>query len=212
LVEQTVAGSRGRSGGRHDEAARNDQALLDAARVVFAVHGADAPVSLIAERAGTGIGSLYRRYPTKEALLQHLCLAAMADTIAGADEALADDDPWRGLTTFVERCAGNRYGAFIGVGRGITTTPEMNRTFKRSQDKLDALVARAHAARRLRADVNAIDLRLLIELFSRRPPDDQTFRRGLAIAIDGLRVGGRRAPLPSPVPTWDDYVRRWHAP
>jgi AcrR family transcriptional regulator len=197
--------------GRHLEASRNDEALLDAARVVFAVYGAEAPVSLIAERAGTGIASLYRRYPTKGALLQHLCLAAMAQTIEAADEALSDADPWRGLRLFLETCAAARYGAFVAIGGTIATTDEMNRTFKRSQDKLDEIVARAQAGGQLRGDVNAIDLRLLIELFSRRPPDDETYRRSLGIALDGLRPPRRKSALAGDPPTWSEYVARWHA-
>jgi AcrR family transcriptional regulator len=197
--------------GRQEEAARNDEALLGAARVVFAVHGADAPVALIAERAGTGIGSLYRRYPTKEALLQHLCLAAMEDTIVAAEAALAADDPWRGLAGFLERCATARTGAFVSIGGTITTTATMDRTFRRSQRLLDELVARAQLAGVLRDDVNGVDLRLLVELFSRRPAGDETYRRSLAVALDGLRVGRRRSALPGAMPTWRDYIARWNA-
>ena len=57
---------------RKAEAAANDRALLDAARAVVAVDGAHASVAAIAAQAGVGIGSLYRRYPTKEALFQEL--------------------------------------------------------------------------------------------------------------------------------------------
>lgn len=198
-------------GRRRQEAARNDGALLDAARVVFAVHGVDAPVALIAERAGTGIGSLYRRYPTKEALLQHLCLAAMEQSIEAAEQALADPDPWRGLRTFLETAAEQRSGAFTAIGGTIETTAEMNRTFQRSQTLHDDVVARAQASGDLRHDVNAIDLRLLTELFSRRPPDDETFRRSVGVTLDGLRAGQRNSRLPDEPPTWHDYINRWNA-
>jgi AcrR family transcriptional regulator len=197
--------------GRHNEATRNDEALLDAARVVFAVHGADAPVALIAERAGTGIGSLYRRYPTKEALLQHLCLSSMRQTIDAATAALTDDDPWLGVQDFLHTCADHRYGAFTAIAGTITTTAEMNQTFKQSHELLDEIVARAQASRQLRADVSSIDLRLLIELFSRRPADDETFRRSLAIAIDGLHQRPDNDTLPGDPPSWRDYVDRWRS-
>ena len=100
------------------------------------MHGASAPVALVAERAGTGIGSLYRRYPTKEALLQHLCVAAMLDTIEAAEAALTDRDPWRGLTGYLERAAEARQGAFVSFGGTIANTDEMNETFRRSQQAL----------------------------------------------------------------------------
>lgn len=198
--------------GRQVEAERNDAALLDAARVVFAVYGADASVARIAARAGVGVGSLYRRFPTKEALLQHLCLTAMEQTIVAADVALADDDAWRGLCTLLETCAHARTGAFVGLGRVIPTTAPMNRTFTKSQERLEAFVQRAHEAGCLRRDINAVDLRLLIEAFSRRPPDDGMYRRVLAIAIDGLRVPRSRTALEGPAPTVDAYYARWKAP
>jgi hypothetical protein len=99
----------------------------------------------------------------------------------------------------------------VALGGTITTTDEMNRTFTRSQDLLDDVVARAQAAGQLRRDVNAIDLRLLIELFSRRPPDDVTFHRSLGIALDGLRPPRRKSALAGEPPTWHDYIARWHA-
>src|ERR1700722_4204909 len=77
-----VTGTRG----RQQEAARNDRRVLDAAREVFATQGWDAPVSAVAERAGVGMGSLYRRYGSKTELLQRLCVVAMEQNI-GAPRA-----------------------------------------------------------------------------------------------------------------------------
>lgn len=198
------------AGGRHREAARNDTALLDAARLVFAVHGADAPVSMIAAHAGTGIGSLYRRYPNKEALLQYLCQAAVAQAIELAQKALADPDPWSGFVDLVTAAIEQRSGAFIPIGGTIRTTDEMNKTFLHNQRLLTEVVARAQTSGDLRNDINAIDVRLLLEQFSRRPPHDDTFRRGLRIAIDGLRAGTHNSTLAGPQPSWHDYLRRWN--
>src|SRR3981081_2261838 len=95
------AGRRGRQAGPR----RTDRAVLDAAREVFAVHGPDASVAQVAARAGVGMGSLYRRYPTKEALLQHLCRASMDQQVAAAEEALQGGrDPWEALADFVREC------------------------------------------------------------------------------------------------------------
>jgi len=63
--------------GRQAEARRNDLVVLEAARDVFTALGADAPISAVAERAGVGMGTLYRRYGSKTELLQHLCVLAM---------------------------------------------------------------------------------------------------------------------------------------
>ena len=62
--------------GRQAEASRNDERVLAAARTVLTA-APDAPMAEIARRAGVGIGTLYRRYPSKEALVQHLCLDGM---------------------------------------------------------------------------------------------------------------------------------------
>src|SRR5580700_9164196 len=63
--------------GRQADARRNDRAVLDAARDVFAAQGAGAPISAVAERAGVGMGTLYRRYGSKTELLQRMCVLAM---------------------------------------------------------------------------------------------------------------------------------------
>src|SRR5215471_7372487 len=87
--------------GRQAEARRNDLAVLDAARDVFTVHGADAPISAVAERAGVGMGTLYRRYGSKTELLQRLCVLAMEQALDAAGEALAASDPWAGLSGYI---------------------------------------------------------------------------------------------------------------
>jgi AcrR family transcriptional regulator len=200
--------------GRQAEAARNDGLLLDAARAVFTAQGADAPVSAIAARAGVGIGSLYRRYPTKEALLQHLCVLAMEQTIAAASAALEADDVWAGLTGYVRACVRNRTGALAPVAGRIAVTPEMLRASRRGMRLAGALVARAHAAGVLRPDVTALDIALLIEQFSRRTAampvaeEDNARERLLAIALAGLRPTDRE-PLPGRPPSRAAYVGRW---
>src|SRR2546423_12608043 len=88
-LEDPRAGRRGRQA----EARRNDRAVLDAAREGFAVHGPDASVAQVAAQAGVGMGSLYRRYPTKEALLQHLCRTSMLQQVTVAEQA---PEPGRG--------------------------------------------------------------------------------------------------------------------
>src|ERR671923_381925 len=92
--------------GRQAEARRNDRLVLDAARDVFAEQGFDAPVAAVARRAGVGMGSLYRRYGSKEELLQRLCVVAMEQAIEAAEEALRDADAWAGLARYVRTCVG----------------------------------------------------------------------------------------------------------
>ena len=201
--------------GRQAEARRNDLVVLEAARDVFAAQGASAPVSAVAERAGVGVGTLYRRYGSKTELLQRLCVLAMEQALAVAEGALARGDPWDGLAGYVRACVDLRSGALAALAGQIETTDEMRATARRSMDRLEQIVARAQRDGRLRADVTALDISYLIEQFSRRPPDPvepaeerNTRDRLVAIALDGLRASWGVA-LPGWPPSRARYVRRW---
>jgi AcrR family transcriptional regulator len=219
--------------GRQAEAERNDRLVLDAAREVFAERGAAAPVSEVAARAGVGMGSLYRRYGSKTELLQRLCMLAMEQNIEAAEAGLATPDAWNGLVEYVSACVAQRSGALAPLAGTIPVTQAMIETSRRSRELLGALVARAHGERALRADVTALDIAWLIELFGGRAPasrgsgegarrgsgvrasrgcdDGNIIARLLAIALDGLRAPGTR-PLPGTPPASDHYEKRWQAP
>jgi AcrR family transcriptional regulator len=199
--------------GRQAEAARNDRLVLEAARHVFTTQGSDAPVAAVAQHAGVGMGSLYRRYGSKEQLLQRLCVLAMEQSIEAAETALESDDPWSGLATYITTCVGFGAGAFAPVAGTIDTTAEMWDTATRAGRLAEKLVERAHSAGVLRADVTALDISLLIEQLGRRAvtptaDDDVARRRLLTIALDGLRARGAE-PLPGPPPSWQHYQARW---
>ena len=204
--------------GRQAEARRNDLVVLEAARDVFAAQGADAPVSAVAERAGVGMGTLYRRYGSKTELLQRLCVLAMNQALTVADDALAASDPWDGLCGYIRACVELRSGALAALAGQIETTAEMRRTARQGMARLAEIVARAHAGGRLRADVTALDVSWLIEQFSRRPPDwlepfdpdeERNVRsRLLAIALDGLRAHPGHV-LPGRPPSRSRYMNRW---
>src|SRR5690242_19680580 len=87
--------------GRQAEAARNDGAILEAARIVF-MQDPGSPIAAVATEAGVGVGALYRRYASKEVLLQTLCSDGLERYIAIAEEAATDPDPWSALARFVE--------------------------------------------------------------------------------------------------------------
>ena len=95
---------------RRAEVERNDRALLRAARAVVAEDGAHASVATIAARAGVGVGTLYRRYRTKEELFQHLSTLALNDYLRAAEEGLAHDDPWDGFAHYVTHAVFGRHG------------------------------------------------------------------------------------------------------
>jgi AcrR family transcriptional regulator len=209
--------------GRQAEARRNDRAVLDAARDVFAAQGADAPVSAVAERAGVGMGTLYRRYGSKTELLQRLCVLAMEQAIEAAGEALRAADPWTGLCGYIRACVEMRSGALGSLAGQIDVTDEMMSTARRGLTLAREVVDRAHRAGSLRPDVTDLDIALLIESFSRgvlappgeRAPEGQDLEeernvrsRLLSIALDGLRAPGA-TPLPGRAPSQARYVGRW---
>jgi AcrR family transcriptional regulator len=200
--------------GRQAEAARNDRLVLDAARAVVARYGAGAPVSAIAERAGVGMGSLYRRYGSKDDLLRHLCTLAMESTIRAAETALAEPDPWTGLSAYVAECVAEGTGTLGALAGAIQTTPEMWEISKRSRALLERLVARARRAGSLRPDVTVLDMAWLIETLGKSGPADPAtedaviLQRLTAIAIAGLHApaAGR---LPGKPPSAGHYEGRW---
>jgi AcrR family transcriptional regulator len=205
----------GSAHGRQAEARRNDRAVLEAARDVFSARGADAPISAVAERAGVGMGTLYRRYGSKTELLQRLCVIAMEQALAAAEVALNAADPWTGLTTYIRACVEMRSGALAALAGHVDVTAEMRATAERSIAAMTEITVRAHRDGSLRGDVTALDVSLLIEMFSRRAPDlpdlaeERNARdRLLAITLDGLRAGGA-TPLPGRPPSRDRYVGRW---
>ncbi|MFI6505401.1 TetR/AcrR family transcriptional regulator [Nonomuraea typhae] len=207
---------------RKDIAERNDRALLQAARDVLAEDGAHASVAAIASRAGVGIGSLYRRYKTKEELFQRLSLLSLDHWNEAAERGLADSDPWAGLAAFVHSCVEFGQGTLAPIAGAIEVTPEMSAKARRGDDLLDALVRRGRTAGVLRGDVTPVDISLLIEQLGRSPLVDQLRKQGrddllpaaaaarrrlLAIALDGLRPGPD--PLPGPPPGEELFSGRW---
>ncbi|MFF4415735.1 TetR/AcrR family transcriptional regulator [Streptosporangium sp. NPDC001559] len=207
---------------RKDIAERNDRRLLQAARDVLAEDGAHASVAAIATRAGVGIGSLYRRYKTKEELFQRLSLLSLDHWNEAAEQCLADPDPWAGLTAFIHGRVAFGQGSLAPVAGTIEVTQEMSAKSRRGDELLDELVRRAHQADVLRRDVTAVDISLLIEQFGRSPVVDQLRKQGrddllaaatearrrlIAIALDGLRPG--HGPLPGSPPGEELFTGRW---
>jgi AcrR family transcriptional regulator len=199
---------------------------LRAARAVVAEDGVHASVATIAARAGVGVGTLYRRYPAKEQLFQHLCTLAMNDYLRAAEEGLAHDDPWSGFAHYVTQAVLAGTGALGAVAGTIEITDEMSSVSARGDAAAELLVRRAHDAGALRTDVGAVDIALLIEQLGRSPLVEQLNKQGrvdlveaaehartrvIAIALDGLRAPAA-APLPEPQPGWELFSERWTSP
>src|SRR3954466_9690803 len=84
-------------------AGRNRVRVVDAAREVFAKQGLDASTNEIARRAGVGVATLFRRFPTRDDLVGAVFADKMAAYLAAAEEALAEPDAWEGFCGYIER-------------------------------------------------------------------------------------------------------------
>jgi AcrR family transcriptional regulator len=161
-VERTSkveAGCDGATGARPQraDALRNRARILEAAETVFAVEGIEVPVDLIAEKAGVGVGTLYRHFPTKE----KLCEAVLMDRLLALTvdaQALADaDDPKAAffgfLTHFVEEGAAKRDLIVAVMGAGMEMD-EFSQAVKQDlNDAIGVLLQRAQAVGAVRPDV-----------------------------------------------------------
>lgn len=89
--------------GLRKDAERNRQRVLVAARELFAVKGMEATLNDVAHHAGVGVGTVYRRFPTKEALVEAIFEDGIAEVVALAEKALQQENSWDGFVWFVER-------------------------------------------------------------------------------------------------------------
>src|SRR3954452_7462424 len=87
------------------DARRNRERVIEAARSAFAEAGADLPMEEIARRAGVGIGTVYRHFPNKEALLDALVAEQLTLFIERTRAALAEDDAWEAFRDMVRKGA-----------------------------------------------------------------------------------------------------------
>jgi AcrR family transcriptional regulator len=199
--------------GRFAEAERNDARIIEAARELFSLYGIDASMAQVAEGAGVGIGSLYRRYPSKEDLLRTLSIDGMQRMRRELEAALALDDSWQGLTQYMEICVDAGLGSLLNVAGRFPITAEMIELAERGQSLLPTLLERAKAAGRLRPEITATDIILVFRLLRPQLSDDpalakQLRRRYLALILDGMKTGDSDD-LPGPSLGWEEISERW---
>ncbi|MFI9786872.1 TetR/AcrR family transcriptional regulator [Kitasatospora sp. NPDC051984] len=173
---------------RRADAARNFDALLTAAREAFAEHGADASLEDIARRAGVGIGTLYRNFPTRRHLFEAVYANEVED-LARVATGLADRPSWDALVTWLRR-----FVDYAMTKRAIREAlqGEESAVFlacRRSMyDAGTPLLERAQQDGSVRTDMNMDDLlRLVSGIASVAFPDDKQRAKVLAIALDGIR-------------------------
>jgi len=180
------------------DARRNRARLLEVAAEAFAVGGLSVPLDEIARRAGVGAGTLYRHFPTREALLEAVVQQRLQHLLDAARAARDAEHPGAALFEFIELLiaqAGPKKDLVDALtGAGVDVRARLAETTGEVRRELDHLLRRAQRARDVRADVTAADLMALISgiLRSQHTGQDEPANaaRALAIVRDGMRPTG----------------------
>lgn len=172
------------------DARRNRERVLAAAREVFAESGIGVPLDEIAARAGVGPGTVYRHFPTKEALFEAVALARIQDVVADARACANADDPRAAFDGFLERIAeqaiarGDLSDAIAGLG-----SPAVAAAAEELKEAMAALIAKAQEAGTFRKDVAATEAVVLLKGLLgvvRGSGDLALAKRVLVVLRDGL--------------------------
>jgi AcrR family transcriptional regulator len=198
------------------DALRNRERLLDAARDAVIEQGAGAPLDEIARRAGVGIGTLYRRFPDRGALLRQVALDLLRRSAHEGSTALASEpDAFGALARYMHRALDLRIAAAMPALVGqleMELDKELVAARQASVEPLDRIIAAARADGSLRQDVASGDIGLLLVRLTRPLPgpfppevDHGLAHRHLDLVLAGLRSPNpSSASLPEPAMTFDD--------
>lgn len=178
------------------DARRNRDTIVATARAVFGEQGLDAALDEIAKRAGVGSATLYRRFPTRRALVAAVFADRMISYAEAVEEALANPDPWLGFrdyVLFVCRLQATDRGLADLLVMSVPGEAELERTRDRAYRGFVELVDRAGAAGALRPDFTPDDLVLVlmanagvVHRTAATAPD--AWERFAAFVLDGLRA------------------------
>lgn len=174
------------------DARRNRERILEAARTVFAAHGGDAQIDDIARAAGVGVGTVYRHFPHKEALLGELLrqkFSMLADTV---EQALEVEDPWESFAGMMRAnaaiCAKD-VGVHQAVARGPVAWEYAAAELGRLRHVTTRMIDRAQAAGVMRMDFVVDDIPMLMTgLTATMGVAEYDWRRHLELLLAGLRV------------------------
>ena len=177
------------------DAARNRERVLEAAKAVFSIGGQDASLEAVAKRAGVGIGTLYRHFPTREALFEAVYRREVEQLSELAEQLKNEASPIEALRRWLRSNV-----AFVATKKGMAAALAlaahgMSELHAYSSDRLGkaigALLDRAAAAGEIRADIEPADvLRALVGMcyMNDQPGWQASVNRLLDIFVDGLRA------------------------
>jgi AcrR family transcriptional regulator len=188
--------------GERADARRNRQLLLDAAASCIAEQGLSVAALDIAERAGVGVATLYRRFTSKEALIEQVILERFAAVEDAGTRALEDPDPWSGFSGFVRTLAGMvRENSGLSEALGSALPLALAAGQQRVRSTIRRLTERAQHAGVVRPDIDWRDIVFLPKSVLTSPQclgliaGERSWERMLTVLLDGLRT-----PVPSPLP------------
>jgi AcrR family transcriptional regulator len=185
--------------------ARDNRArILVVARAAFAADGLDVPIREIARRAQVGVATVYRHFPTKEALLTEAFAEQMATCSAIVEEGLAAGDPWSGFRSVIEKLM-EMHALDRGFARAFTSQLPHAVDFAASRDRtlrqLLELVRRAKEAGRLRADFVVEDIALALMANEGIRAETSRMRVAASRRFTALMIQSFQAdPVPMPLP------------
>lgn len=204
------------------DAQHNRQRIIEAARDLFAVHGLETAHHEVAERAGVGMGTVYRRFPTKQSLVDAIFEDGIDEITALAEAALSQNDSWQGLLFFVDEMC-RLTARDRGLREAIFSRADGGDRIEAARLRLDPLVAKvvdkARADGHLRPGIEPTDMPFVsiiagavTEFAGGFQPE--MWRRYVAIFLDGMRARPGQVPLPVDAPTADQLntaMRNWDA-
>jgi AcrR family transcriptional regulator len=174
------------------DARRNRERVIEAARETFAQQGKDAQMDDIARRAGVGVGTVYRHFPDKEALIHAVAARRFLDLIERAEQALEESDPWESFANFM------RYGAALQArDRAFSEVVSLNpmppapAEGARLHELSTKLLKRAQKAGVVRADIPPDDIPMIMCGLGhtlRMQSDDRAWERYIEVILAGLRA------------------------
>jgi AcrR family transcriptional regulator len=190
------------------DAQRNLERILDAARELFGHEGVDVPVNEIADRAGVGVGTIFRRFPTKDDLLLAVVERRARQLLDAADSALAHDDAGPGLRSFMHAAVELQIcdrGFCDAMDSNLFANERLRAVFRQVVRRAGDLLRRAQKAGRVRDDVTAEDITMLLSGIVRaglilEDTMPGAWQRYLDLVLDGLRPEGA-TPLHGKAPT-----------
>jgi AcrR family transcriptional regulator len=197
------------------DAAANRERILTAAVEVFSTSGPEAGIDEVARRAGVGVGTVYRRFPTKDALLAEIVAQLLRDLVAVAQGAL-EAAPEDGLAAFLSG-AGALQARHAGcLWQLWSGGPQQSETLTELRAIGQQLLARAQRSGAVRAELVYEDIGMLLwslagVVESAHRVDPQLWRRTLEIMLNGMKPGAKTLAHPPLPPGGLDAVARLSA-